>query len=204
MILPIILLCILVLLISFILFFQEYFFVPAVEKQTKVDDNEVFSKIETSSFNIFNTEEKINEVTSKAFVLCSCEKEFKNRSDVLKLSGGSCSIVTASSSSVTDCKFACIGLGDCAKVCAQQAIMITNKTAVISELCNGCGRCVNVCPKQLIKLVPVGEKHIPSCKNEKESLTSCSKFKKSLDVIYKEKNNFKFWDYCYKMLFRKK
>jgi Na+-translocating ferredoxin:NAD+ oxidoreductase RNF subunit RnfB len=54
------------------------------------------------------------------------------------------------------CPYACLGLGDCAAVCPQNAISIDpeNHTASVDwDKCTGCGLCVAECPKNLIDLV---------------------------------------------------
>ncbi len=59
------------------------------------------------------------------------------------------------------CLYGCLGLGDCMKVCIQNAISIDpeKKIAVIDwEKCVGCGLCVTECPRGLIELVPPGTK----------------------------------------------
>ena len=59
------------------------------------------------------------------------------------------------------CPYACLGLGDCLKVCPQDAISIDEERgiAVIDrEKCTGCGLCVTECPQNLIELVPAGTK----------------------------------------------
>ncbi len=59
------------------------------------------------------------------------------------------------------CPYACLGFGDCAEVCPQDAISIRteNGVAVVDpEKCNGCGLCVAVCSMNLIELVPAETK----------------------------------------------
>ncbi len=52
-----------------------------------------------------------------------------------------------------NCRFGCAGLGDCIKVCDNNAIRIENGVAVINPvLCGGCGKCVKACPNHLIFL----------------------------------------------------
>ena len=49
------------------------------------------------------------------------------------------------------CTFSCIGLGDCARACPQNAICVENGVAYVnSELCIGCGICAKNCPKEAI------------------------------------------------------
>lgn len=199
MILKIVLLCLLIILITVVLFFLVYSFIPAVKKQTKVQENTIFSNIETSLFTVFHTDEVVNKPTKKAVVLCNCDKQFSNDSEFLKLSGLSCSIVVESKSSMNDCKFSCIGLGDCAKVCPQNAIIIKNKTAIITDLCKGCGLCAKVCPKKLIKLIPVDDKSLINCKNESDNFTTCSKFQKIIQNSQYSTKYFKLWQKCYRI-----
>lgn len=59
------------------------------------------------------------------------------------------------------CPFACLGLGDCVKVCPQDAISLDQekKVAVVDwEKCTGCGLCVAECPQNIIELVPADTK----------------------------------------------
>ena len=54
-----------------------------------------------------------------------------------------------------DCRFACIGLGNCVDACQFGAMHIVDGVAKVDrEKCVGCGACVNVCPKKIVKLVP--------------------------------------------------
>ena len=54
-----------------------------------------------------------------------------------------------------ECKFGCIGFGDCVKACAFGAIEICNGVAKVNkEKCVGCGACANTCPKKIIDMVP--------------------------------------------------
>lgn len=55
------------------------------------------------------------------------------------------------------CLYACLGLGDCIKVCPQNAISIDEGKHIVvidREKCNGCGLCIPECPQNLIELVP--------------------------------------------------
>lgn len=46
----------------------------------------------------------------------------------------------------------CIGCGMCYKVCAHDAITLTDRKATIHhDKCVGCGRCIGVCPKDAVK-----------------------------------------------------
>ena len=51
------------------------------------------------------------------------------------------------------CTYGCLGYGDCAKVCPNDAICIENGIAhVDSRKCTGCGMCEAVCPQNALEL----------------------------------------------------
>lgn len=65
-----------------------------------------------------------------------------------------------------ECKYGCIGLGDCAKVCEFGAIVLENgRATVLKDKCMACGKCVSTCPKQLIKLLPEDTEIFVNCSN---------------------------------------
>jgi len=54
-----------------------------------------------------------------------------------------------------NCRYACVGLGDCARACPFDAISMTDHFPVVDpHLCVGCGTCVKTCPKGIIELIP--------------------------------------------------
>lgn len=61
------------------------------------------------------------------------------------------------------CPWACVGLGDCVKVCDMRAISVVNGLAVIGSNCTGCGRCVEVCPVGVIEMIPANADYIIPC-----------------------------------------
>ena len=53
------------------------------------------------------------------------------------------------------CAFACLGFGNCAKVCRNNAISLNGGVATVDRaLCGGCGECAKACPKHIIDIVP--------------------------------------------------
>lgn len=70
------------------------------------------------------------------------------------------------------CPWACLGLGDCAKVCDIGAIFVVNGLARIGSNCTGCGRCVSVCPVGVIDLIPANADYIIPCNSHGGSSTA--------------------------------
>lgn len=188
-----------IILVSLFFIFLAVMFIPALKKQTNIDDEMLLSKTE-HKFEKLEDNSDFSKYNKKAIILCNCEKKFKNDFGLSARKGQSCAAISLIYGSLNDCKFSCIGLGDCTKVCEQEAISINNNTAVINELCNGCGKCVSVCPKNVISLIPIGTNETVLCKNEIQTLTTCNSLKKVSSVIYPEKKGFKIWKICYKIL----
>ena len=65
----------------------------------------------------------------------------------------------------------CIGCGACQKICAHNAITITDKKAAINhDFCAGCGRCIGVCPVDAVKPAEDESNDILNCKIAEYSL----------------------------------
>ena len=65
------------------------------------------------------------------------------------------------------CTFACVGFGNCVKVCKYNAIKVVDDVAQVDEdKCVGCGACVKTCPKGLIQLVPKSAKYVVKCSSK--------------------------------------
>ncbi|MDK2896065.1 MAG: H+/Na+-translocating ferredoxin:NAD+ oxidoreductase subunit [Candidatus Atribacteria bacterium] len=66
------------------------------------------------------------------------------------------------------CRFGCLGLGSCQKVCPFEAITIDpdNRLPIINlAKCTGCGKCVEVCPRGVLALVPNREQVLLACQS---------------------------------------
>ncbi|MBQ8927673.1 MAG: RnfABCDGE type electron transport complex subunit B [Oscillospiraceae bacterium] len=62
------------------------------------------------------------------------------------------------------CTYGCLGFGDCASVCEEEAICIQEGLAhVIPERCIACGKCAKVCPNGLLSLRPAANPVAVSC-----------------------------------------
>lgn len=78
----------------------------------------------------------------------------------------SCAVAASLAGGPKDCRFACMGLGDCMDKCAFGAITMENGIACInSEKCTACGACVKACPRSVIQLMPLSQSVIVRCRN---------------------------------------
>ena len=65
-----------------------------------------------------------------------------------------------------ECRYACVGLGDCMDVCKFDAIHIENHLAVVDpNKCTACGMCEKACPRHVIQLKPRSAKVLVRCQN---------------------------------------
>ena len=201
MILKIILFILFLLLLTLLSFFTLYILLPSITKGDKKKDDPLIP-MDLSPV-ILPEEKKYNPSDKKAFVFCSCNKECKlNRS--MFNEQYTCTMAKTVFGSALDCKIACLGLGDCVKICPQEAIKIENMTAVITNNCCGCGKCVSICPQNIIDLIPADTKRMVICANNSSENTSCSKLKSEENINWNDKKDFKIWEYCYRMVKRSK
>lgn len=78
----------------------------------------------------------------------------------------SCRVAASVAGGPKECRFACIGLGDCADVCAFNSITMQDGIAHIDPAtCKACGACVERCPRSVIKLMPVDAQVNVRCRN---------------------------------------
>ncbi len=78
---------------------------------------------------------------------------------------------------VSSCRYGCLGLGDCAKVCPADAICLIDGVArVDTSRCIGCGICEQTCPKQIITMLPQDTPTVVMCSNRQkgaEAMKAC-------------------------------
>ena len=199
MILASILLIVIILIISLLLLFLFYILFPSIHNQNKVCEDPVISNREKEYIKPIIESTTVSD--SRAIVLCSCNKTFNTKRDTFNESY-SCAMVHNYSGTGTDCKFACLGLGDCKRICPQHAISIINRTAVISNQCIGCGKCVSICPLNIIRLVPKTTTEYTICANKSDEKCSCSEELKTQKVVWNAKKDFKIWSTCYRIFER--
>lgn len=70
-------------------------------------------------------------------------------------------------SSNSDCEFACIGFGDCKRVCPYGAITLRDGIACVDvDKCTGCGLCAKACPKQVIVVRALDDRPLVACASQ--------------------------------------
>lgn len=70
-------------------------------------------------------------------------------------------------SGVQGCTYGCLGMGDCTRACAFDAIHVRDGVAVVDyDKCTGCGACAKVCPRNIISMIPF--------KTERMLIVGCS------------------------------
>ncbi len=67
-----------------------------------------------------------------------------------------------------ECAWGCLGLGDCAAVCAFDAIRMDRHGLpdVVADRCTACGDCVDACPKGLFSIEAVSQRLWIACRNQ--------------------------------------
>lgn len=91
----------------------------------------------------------------------------------------SCAAAAGMAGGPKECRFSCIGLGDCEYNCRFDAIKMVEGVSHIDEnKCVGCGTCVSICPRSVISLKPLDEHVIVACRNSdvaREARAVCMK-----------------------------
>lgn len=78
-----------------------------------------------------------------------------------------CSAASTLYGGMNQCKYGCLGLGDCTRACNFDAIKICDGVAVVArDLCTGCGACASACPKHVIRIAPAKNKVVVQCHSE--------------------------------------
>ncbi len=96
------------------------------------------------------------EVTARHVAIVRC----KGGDDVAKrdaLYNGICDCTAAQQigGNGKACRYGCMGLGSCVRICPVNAIELRNSLAIVHpDICVGCGLCVRTCPRKLIVLIP--------------------------------------------------
>ena len=80
----------------------------------------------------------------------------------------SCALQEELHSGCKECKYACLGCGDCIKACRFGAIKINKwgTAEIVRSKCVGCGECVKACPNRLITLQDITLSAQVICNNQ--------------------------------------
>lgn len=108
----------------------------------------------------------------KAVARCGAAKKDKNFSSTY-IGPSSCAFAHILGAGL-DCKYGCLGFGDCVSVCPVKAISMKNdKVYVDIKKCIGCGKCLKACPRNIFEMVPFKEGidvYVVSCNNKEKAL----------------------------------
>ena len=78
----------------------------------------------------------------------------------------SCQAASMVFGGTNSCRFGCLGFGDCANACPNNAICMDDGIARVNTArCVGCGLCVSKCPKSLISMVSQYTTTVVMCHN---------------------------------------
>jgi electron transport complex protein RnfB len=94
-----------------------------------------------------------------ATLLCRNGSEVKFDYKCIK----SCATASGIGGGFLECKYGCLGLGDCAEACPFDAIEMVNGLPQVNINCTGCGLCMKACPKNVITLLPRDAKLLVRC-----------------------------------------
>ncbi len=124
-----------------------------------------------------DTAEKISEILGievemprdlVATLKCNGTCEAANKSAIYDGVNG-CKAASLIYGGPNQCKYGCVGCGDCAKICPVDAITIKDGIANIdTRKCIGCGVCAKICPKSVIELVEQDRKTLVLCHNREK------------------------------------
>ena len=108
-------------------------------------------------------------------VVCSCQAtgpQEKKSSFVYQ--GPLCCRAAQLIGGTFDCRYSCIALGDCIKVCPTEALALLDQRIIVDrKKCIACGKCIKVCPRNLFAYVPFKEKTslwYVACSNKEKAL----------------------------------
>lgn len=101
-----------------------------------------------------------------AFVRCNGTCEFTNKK-MAYAGTETCYGANQIFGGPQDCRFGCMGFGDCAAVCDYDALHIVDGVAKVDpDKCVGCLKCITACPKNLIKMLPAENTALVACSNQ--------------------------------------
>jgi electron transport complex protein RnfB len=112
--------------------------------------------------------------TLKLIVKCGATDKQQKRSFEYR-GPASCAVAHASGGNI-DCRYGCLGLGDCVRVCPVNALSIHEGRIIIDNVkCIDCGACVRTCPRKLFQFVEIGEDKeycVVACSNPEDTMAT--------------------------------
>jgi len=111
-------------------------------------------KVNKAIADILGIEKRLTKMNLVAVCKCGASKKEKKTSCEYK---GPLSCVAADTIGAgLDCKYGCLGFGDCVSACPTGAISIKDGKVYINiHRCIACGKCIEICPRGLFSLVPL-------------------------------------------------
>ncbi len=113
---------------------------------------------------IMGVEADIPSVRMVATVLCRGDNDMcHSRFEYQGLQ--ECRAAFLASGGAKACKYSCLGLGSCERVCEFDAIHVSNGLVHIDpDKCMGCKKCISVCPKNVIRMEPEHLRSVLRCR----------------------------------------
>ncbi len=104
----------------------------------------------------------------KQIAVVNCNGNCENVQNKMDYKGiNSCAAANMLYGGTKECKYGCLGFGDCVKACLYDAVHIIDGKAVIDpEKCVACGACIKACPKGIISLKPYSQCIWVYCSNK--------------------------------------
>lgn len=128
----------------------------------KIKSDTSFSDDEARLLPIVKEQEEASVTKMRAVVKCSPDRNLtRKRLQYDRMTD--CRLYKELYENEPFCEYGCLGYGTCLSYCPQNAIIIHNGTAVITDACNGCGLCVDQCPQKIIQLLPIEKEYYIQC-----------------------------------------
>ena len=205
MILPILFACLFFILSTVILVFLHYGF--RIKKQSISDTDLVYDDdldiIEKSQENTVHAKER-------AVVFCAPDKTFSAKS--FNYQGQKdCNLFKMLYETENGCTWGCIGFGTCVSHCPQDAIIIKNNTAVVTEVNSETDFVATACAKCTSPYAPTGfsvKNNLAvtdySINHDRALAASRCPTKCIKKVTLPEEKSFTFWKVCYNIFHKEK
>lgn len=116
----------------------------------------------------------VNEKKLVAYIFCAAatagpeEAQAKSNPVFLKAASTTCAEAVENRFARGECKYGCVGGGDCIKSCKAGAISLSEGRIIIDKTkCDGCGDCAKegVCVQGLIRMIPADATNFIPCSN---------------------------------------